>query len=240
MTDMMIADAFQDRAAGDETPRPIWPWEDERRDCHFFTLRYGFHEGCAGETFSLPEQLCRASPRRKAEFVAGRRCAVAAIRDLIGSDLSPGVGEDRAPIWPEGVVGAISHSHGRAIALAGYSHRFCGIGVDIERLLTGDAARDIALQALTPRERQSLGSAVDPFMVSLIFSAKESLFKALYPSVRRFFPFEAAELSACQEAGSISLRLTTNLSDRWQSGAIIPFRFCIFDDFVMTRVLIEQ
>lgn len=237
---MAIIAAFQDSATTDEAPRAIWPWEDERHDCHCFILRYGFHEGPNGETLALPEQLIRASPRRKTEFVAGRRCAAAAIRDLTGQEVSPGIGEDRAPIWPEGIIGAISHSHDRAIALAGCSRRFCGIGVDIERLLTEEVARDIAPQALTPRERRSLGTVVDPFVVGLIFSAKENLFKALYLSVRSFFPFEAAELSASHENGSAVLRLTTDLGDQWRRGAIIPFRFCRFGDFVMTRVLIEH
>ncbi|KJF72848.1 4'-phosphopantetheinyl transferase family protein [Agrobacterium arsenijevicii] len=237
---MAVAPAFHREVVSGDPPEAIWPWPDDRSDCHCVTLHYSADEGCGGRVPPLPPQLLRAVPRRKAEFIAGRRCAAEAIRRLIGRAAFPGMGEDRAPIWPEGVVGAISHSHGRAIALAGSSERFCGIGIDIERLLNEEEARDIAPQALTASERHSLGNDIDPFMTGLIFSAKESLFKALYPSVKRFFFFEAAELSGYDGAGSASLQLTADLGGKWRKGTEIPFRFCRFQGFLLTRIILPH
>ncbi|MDH0615173.1 MULTISPECIES: 4'-phosphopantetheinyl transferase superfamily protein [unclassified Agrobacterium] len=234
---MGIATAFHREAASGDPPEAIWPWPDDRRDCHCFTLRYSADEGCGGTVPPLPPQLLHATPRRKAEFIAGRRCAAEAIRHLTGRTVFPGMGDDRAPAWPEGVIGAISHSHERAIALAGSSERFCGIGIDIERFLTEEEADDIAPQALTANERHNLGNAIDPFMIGLIFSAKESLFKALYPTVKRPFFFEAAELSGFDGSGCATLRLTADLSEKWRGGTEIPFRFCRFEDFLLTRIL---
>ncbi|MFK3779673.1 4'-phosphopantetheinyl transferase [Agrobacterium sp. NPDC089420] len=235
---MAVAPAFHYEPVSDDPPVAIWPWPDDVRDCHCVTLRYSADEGCGGKVPPLPPQLLRATPRRKAEFIAGRRCAAEAIRRLTARTAFPGMGEDRAPIWPAGVVGAISHSRDRAIALAGSNQQFCGIGIDIEKVLNEEEARDIASQALTASERHSLGNAIDPFMTGLIFSAKESLFKALYPSVRRFFFFEAAELSDYSEDGSASLRLTEDLGGRWRRGTEIPLRVCRFEDFLLTRILL--
>lgn len=237
---MAIATAFHRKAASGDPPEAIWPWPGDRCDCHCLTLRYSDGEGCGGEVPPLPPQLLLAAARRRAEFIAGRRCAAEAIRHLTGRPIFPGMGEDRAPIWPEGVVGAISHSRDRAIALAGSNSRFCGIGIDIEKLLTGEEARDIAPQALTANERHKLGKDIDPFMTGLIFSAKESLFKALYPTVKRLFFFEAAELSAYDADGSGSLRLTADLTGNWREGTEIAFRFSHFDGLVLTRVLLPQ
>ena len=240
VTDMAIATAFHRKAVSGDPPEAIWPWPDDSCDCHCLTLRYSADEGCGGEVPPLPPQLLHALARRKAEFIAGRRCAAEAVRRLTGRSTFPGMGEDRAPIWPEGVIGAISHSHERAIALAGSSGRFRGIGIDIERLLNEEEARDIAAQALTANERHSLGNDIDPFMTGLIFSAKESLFKALYPTVKRFFFFEAAELSGFDDNGSASLRLTADIGGEWRRGTEIPFRFCRLDGFLVTRILIGR
>ncbi len=237
---MAVATAFHREAVSGDPPEAIWPWPDDSGDCHCLTLRYSAEEGGGGDVPPLPPQLLNAAQRRKAEFIVGRRCAAEATRRLTGYAVFPGMGEDRAPIWPEGIIGAISHSHGRAIALAGSSQRFRGIGIDIERLLTEEEARDIAPQALTANERHNLGNDIDPFMTGLIFSAKESLFKALYPTVKRLFFFEAAELSGFDANGSASLRLTADLGEDWRRGTEVPFRFCSFEGLLLTRILLPH
>lgn len=238
---MAIVPASHHETAFDDAPEAVWPWPDNSGECHCLTLRYGpDSEAAADMAAPLPPQLMRAVPKRKAEFLAGRRCAAEAIRRLTGQTIFPGMGEDRAPIWPEGVVGAISHSGDRAIALAGVGSRFLGIGIDIEKLLSEEEAHDIATQALTAHELHSLGNVIDPFMTGLIFSAKESLFKALYPTVRRLFFFEAAELSAYDENGSGALRLTADLNGKWRKGTEIPFRFGHFEGLLLTRVLLAH
>ncbi|MDQ1195025.1 4'-phosphopantetheinyl transferase superfamily protein [Agrobacterium sp. SORGH_AS 787] len=236
---MSVATAFHREAAPGASPEAIWPWPDDRHDCHCLTLRYSAEDG-GGEVPSLPLQLSNATQRRKAEFIAGRRCAAEGTRRIIGRTIFPGMGEDRAPIWPEGVIGAISHSQGQAIALVSSSLRFRGVGIDIEKLLTEEEAHDIAPQALTANERYNLGNDVDPFMTGLIFSAKESLFKALYPTVKRSFIFEAAELSSFDASGSASLRLTTDLHPEWRRGAEVPLRFCHIEGLLISRVLLPQ
>ncbi|MCZ7447001.1 4'-phosphopantetheinyl transferase [Agrobacterium rhizogenes] len=238
---MAIVPASHNDTFPDAAPAAVWPWPDNSGECHCLTLRYSTdEEPTADMAASLPPQLLRAVPKRKAEFLAGRRCAAEAIRRLTGQAVSPGMGEDRAPIWPEGVVGAISHSGDRAIALAGAGGRFCGIGIDIEKLLSEEEAGDIATQTLTNQELHSLGNVIDPFMTGLIFSAKESLFKALYPTVKRLFFFEAAELSAYDENGSGALRLTADLDGGWRKGTEVPFRFGHFEGLLLTRVLLPH
>jgi len=91
---------------------------------------------------------------------------------------------------------------------------------------------------LTANERYNLGNIIDPFITGLIFSAKESLFKALYPMVEKLFFFEAAELSRLDANGSGSLCLTAELSEEWRCGTEVPFRFCRFEGQLLTRVLI--
>ena len=237
---MDVVTAFDHDAISGDPPEAIWPWPDDICGCHCLTIRFSADEGCGGGVPPLPPELSSATQRRKAEFIAGRRCAAEAIRRLTGRSIFPGMGEDRAPLWPEGVIGAISHSQGTAIALVGCCRQFRGIGVDIEKLLTEEEARDIAPQLLTANERYNLGNIIDPFITGLIFSAKESLFKALYPMVEKLFFFEAAELSRLDANGSGSLCLTAELSEEWRCGTEVPFRFCRFEGQLLTRVLIPH
>ena len=65
----------------------------------------------------LPEEapaIARAIPKRQAEFAAGRRAARAALTTLGHPAQAIPVGDRRAPIWPQGTVGAITHDQGHA------------------------------------------------------------------------------------------------------------------------------
>ncbi|MDZ5699778.1 4'-phosphopantetheinyl transferase family protein [Chelativorans sp. M5D2P16] len=188
----------------------------------------------------VPPRIARAAPRRLAEFVAGRRCAGEALRLLSGRTSFPGQAEDRAPVWPEGILGSISHSRDRAIAVAGRSERYRALGVDLETVLTETEAREIAPQTLTERELARFGRRVDAFTVGLAFSAKESLFKALYPIVRRFCGFDASELAGWDSEGTALLRLTEDLSPEWCRGQEFAVHFGCLDGFLITRVSIER
>ena len=64
-------------------------------------------------------------------------------------------------------------------------------------------------------------------LVTLTFSAKESLFKALYPIVQKRFYFEHAEVLEWSEAGQVRLRLLTDLSPEWRHGAELNGQFCV-------------
>src|ERR1700731_682487 len=74
--------------------------------------------------------------RRQLEFLCGRICAERALRDLgvLNSNVRRAI--DRAPVWPPGVVGSISHTHEFAAAAIGLSTKFQSLGVDSERVVT--------------------------------------------------------------------------------------------------------
>ena len=49
------------------------------------------------------------SQKRLSDFATGRYCAMKALEQFGIQDAIIPIGEDRAPIWPEGIVGSISH-----------------------------------------------------------------------------------------------------------------------------------
>lgn len=67
----------------------------------------------------------------------------------------------------------------------------------------------------------------------LIFSAKESLYKALYPQVRKIQEFTAARLIQA-DAQTLKFELTCDWSSAWKAGTHIPVNYTIAGDYMMT------
>lgn len=142
----------------------------------------------AEDQAQLPAQLLQqASSRRQAEFLAGRFAAKAALQaaGYTGTE-TPGIGPQRQPLWPEGYCGSITHHRQQALAVAALiSDEIAGIGLDLEGLMADSVAREIADELLAnPAEQHLVASGLLlPYttLMTLIFSAKESLFKALFP-----------------------------------------------------------
>jgi len=176
-----------------------------------------------------PDNLRRAVAKRQAEYLAGRLCAREALRRLSGIVAVPGhSSEHRGPVWPSGHVGAITHSHGWAAAVAGRQQDYLGVGLDVESLLEPAKALRLADQILTPAELERLApldEAQQAFAITLAFSAKESLFKALHPQVQQMFFFQDAEILEHRPTGSFAIRLLLDLSPRWQAGVQVEGHF---------------
>lgn len=221
-----------------EQPQAVSPWQDVPTSRRYVGLRFSPEVHPAETDVEIPASLSRAATKRLAEFVAGRRCAREALHLLTGHAVSPGMAEDRSPLWPSGIVGSISHAGDQAIAVVGDAGRYLGLGIDLEKPLGETEAQEIAPSILTDKERRIFGDTVDAFTVCLAFSAKESLYKALYPLVRRQFFFEAAELVEWRADGQARLRLAETLTADWPAGTEISARFCQFQGYLLTEVAI--
>lgn len=126
-------------------------------------------------------------PRRAAEFSAGRHAARLAMAAAGLAPCAVPKGADRAPVWPRGVAGSISHSDQACIAAVSTGLR--GIGLDIEPLRPFDPG--VAALVTGPEDR--VDAEGEPGL--LLFSAKEAAYKAQYPLSRRLFGPEALEAS---------------------------------------------
>jgi enterobactin synthetase component D len=207
-------------------------------------LRFGERDAEAAEGIEIPAALAGAVPKRRAEFVAGRRAARLALAALAPALASArvGIGPRREPLWPEGVRGAITHASGLAAAAVAWSGRVRGVGLDIEAPLAADAAAAVAEKVLTPGERARLfpdgWSAPEARRrLTVAFSAKESLFKSLHAEVGRYFDFLDAEVTELSEA-RWSLRLVTALGPALPAGFAVDGRQATMGALVATAVVI--
>lgn len=187
-----------------------------------------------------PEELGKWTPKRQAEFLAGRWLASMG-QDAIGQ--RPGVihmGRDRAPQWPGGVTGSISHTN-RHCACIVLPQGSGDPGIDVETVASGSKLKALQAKAMTDREREGLASVQDPALFStLLFSAKETLFKALYPTVRRFFGFHCAELAAAPGTAHVSLALTQSLHPDLPRGLCFDVAYEVKNDVVLTWMVYKR
>ena len=158
------------------------------------------------DLFWLPHhaELANAGRKRKAEHLAGRIAAAHALPD----HAVPGIGPSGEPLWPDGVSGSITHSGTQAMAVV-VRHPTALVGIDCEAILAERDAREIQDGIINAQEAMCLTRSGYPFALALTlaFSAKESLFKALFPQVRTYMGFDCARVTALDEK-TISLELS--------------------------------
>jgi 4'-phosphopantetheinyl transferase EntD len=180
---------------------------------------------------------------RVQEFASGRACARAALAQL-GLPVMPiPSGPDRAPIWPQGFVGSISHASGHCVAVAGrMKQRTCGhvltsLGVDIEQL--GVVTPDLWPQLMHRREMerlQSLSEVERTLTATVVFSAKEAFYKAQFPITRSWIDFDDVVVEVCAQTYVVHINNTDLPIARWAQ--TFEGRFLVEPTHVVTAMAI--
>ncbi|UCG72072.1 MAG: 4'-phosphopantetheinyl transferase superfamily protein [Chromatiales bacterium] len=132
------------------------------------------------------------APARQQAFAQGRACARFALAQIGYGNVAVPVAEQRAPLWPPGVTGSIAHCAGRAIAVAARVEVASGVGVDLEQ--AGSLERGVLELVCTPAERDWLAQTGNAQLARTIFAIKESVYKCLWPRVRRYIDFQEVEI----------------------------------------------
>ena len=153
-------------------------------------------------------QLADAGRKRKADHLAGRIAAAHALPD----HTVPAIGPSGEPLWPDGISGSITHSGTQAMAVV-FRDRHALIGIDSEAILAENEAWEIKDGIIDAHEERVLSRSGYPFALALtlVFSAKESLFKALFPQVQAYMGFDSARVTMLDKE-TLMLALTRPLT----------------------------
>jgi enterobactin synthetase component D len=156
-----------------------------------------------------------AAPGRS-ERLAGRQCAAMALTRAGAPSGEVGTNADGSPIWPAGFIGSITHTSGFASACVSGLGELAGVGIDTEEVLDGAGSRDIRDTVATRDELARIqgSSALDESsLVTLVFSAKESVYKCVAPITKQFLEFHDVELLEVDfRAGAFVARIHKTLS----------------------------
>lgn len=178
--------------------------------------------------------LPRAIDKRLREFAGGRRAARAGMARLGHRPTAILHRSDRAPVWPAGLVGSISHTDAVCLAALTRSGDFAALGLDIEE--DADLPDHIRHEVCTPTELAWL--SVQPGhqrgrLARLIFCAKECAYKLQYPLTGQMLGFDAFEITPDLQTGQFEATLTRDVAP-FAARAHFPGRFAFGANLVMT------
>jgi 4'-phosphopantetheinyl transferase EntD len=187
-----------------------------------------------------PEERARAQrmgEKRRREYALGRACARRALAELGIEGFALLSGEKREPLWPDGVVGSLTHCRGFCAAAVARRGAVLGIGLDAE------PAEPLAARLLdrvcSPDEKTRLEALPNPGGCGwgiVLFSAKESLYKCYFPLTRRFLGFRDAEVRLDPDHASFTARLLREAAPAALGARSFRGRYCVGDSHVVTAV----
>lgn len=188
--------------------------------------------------------VAKAILSRRIAFATGRACARRALARLDVTSFHLRNGPDRAPRWPSGIVGSITHTGpapgGYCAAVVGRAGEVAALGVDAERWER--LAPSLWSRVMTQNELawvESHRADERQIFATVIFSAKESFYKAQYPTSGRFLGFGEVEVTVEPAASTFEVRvLTAGASARGL--ARCRGRFLRQEEFVLTGVSVPR
>lgn len=143
--------------------------------------------------------------------------------------------DDRAPVWPSSFSGSITHS--KDLVMVAISKNVNGIGIDLENL--GRMKKEIGRHILHEKDILQVDGLTEEQVLTIIFSAKEALYKALYPKVKKFFGFDSAYISKIDLSNSqFQIHLAKDLNNDINKSSI-PFligRFYLNDSHCLAII----
>ena len=178
----------------------------------------------------LPAHIRNSVEKRQAEFLAGRLCAQVILAAHGIERHGVAIGSHREPLWPPGFVGSITHNSDFAAAIACPDEALLGVGIDIESVIEPDARAAMMDLVVSAAEADLLRAAAGELsfdcLLTLVFSAKESFYKAAFAQVRAYVDFDAVEVVALDTAARvIVLRCRAALSGQLPAGHLCDAHF---------------
>ncbi|WP_326701328.1 4'-phosphopantetheinyl transferase superfamily protein [Streptomyces sp. NBC_01754] len=202
------------------------------------------HDTGTAEAGLYPEEaelVARSVDRRRHEFAAVRACARRAMATL-GIPPAPVLrGHRGMPLWPGGTVGSMTHCDGYRAAVLARASDVRGLGIDAEPDAT--LPPDVWPVVSLPSERRRLtpdARATSLHWDRLLFSAKESVFKAWFPLTRTELDFLEAEVRFDREDETATEGTFTAELLRTAPGVppVFEGKWLVGNGFVVTAVLL--
>ncbi len=193
--------------------------------------------------YLLPNSLKTAAIGRQNEFIAGRICAIKAGKQIGFEVEDLKIGDSREPLWPNGLVGSITHTKGFAIAAVALKTHIRSIGIDIEKIISEKRIETIYKMVLTEDDKlmmKNVPSDMELLACSAIFSIKESLYKAIYPFCKCYFGFKEANINEINfDQQSVEIEI---ISERQEMKAYLgkyKAQFQIFNNMIISSIILK-
>jgi 4'-phosphopantetheinyl transferase EntD len=182
----------------------------------------------------------RAVASRRHEFAAGRRSARALLARL--GELPAPLLRDRhrAPVWPRGVIGSISHASDRVAVAVTRLGAVRSVGIDLEHADPLEPAlwAKICTATELDRLRGAARERETGLAVRLLFSAKEALYKCVHPFAQRFIGFHEVEIETT-DAGRFAARLPMDVERALPPGSELEGQYRLRGSWILTGLTLR-
>ena len=195
----------------------------------------------AGETTTLlpaeAQYVASAVAERQQEFAAGRACARLLLAQFGIRGFALRAADDRQPLWPEALVGSITHTEHFCAVVVAEKTGLSGVGIDSE--ISGRVKSELWKRILTAAERawlDTLEVSQQAAAATLIFSAKEAFYKSQYPLMRQKLHFQDATIETQwgSQRGSFTVHAPSALAAQGKAG--LQGRYLFHEQFVTTGI----
>jgi 4'-phosphopantetheinyl transferase EntD len=194
----------------------------------------------SGDAVLFPEEeqaVARVVDKRRREFTAVRSCARRALADLGLPSVPILPGEMGAPRWPDGVVGSLTHCVGYRAAAVARAEDMVTVGIDAEP--DGPLPEGVLALVARAEELVALGelhhASPEVYWDRVLFSAKETIYKAWFPLTHRWLGFEDASLALNLDGAFTARILVSNTPYAELSG-----RWAVADGLIATAIAVPR
>lgn len=202
--------------------------------------------GDSADATLFPEEqaiVAKAVEKRRREFTTARTCAREALLTLGFPAVSIPTGERGEPLWPAGALGSITHCESYRAAAVARSGEILTLGIDAEpnAALPDGLLGDIARPEELPSLRRLAAEVPEIHWDRLLFSAKESVYKAWFPLAKRWLGFEDAVLEIAPDTGTFEARLLVS-GPSLADGSLCGFsgRWMVREGILVTAIAISD
>lgn len=162
---------------------------------------------------------------------------------LDGSTATIHIGKHRNPLWPSHMVGSISHCKSHAVAITALKSSVRGVGIDIQDEIDMHTYVQIKDQIIFKNEWNIISQINQGLtqleVFTIIFSAKESFFKAVFEEVGRYFDFSSVSiLRIDQMAKKILIRVNEILSENISAGIEVQAEYRIIPEKIIITLVV--
>lgn len=192
------------------------------------------------DAYLLPAEehmVARAVRKRRREVTNARSCARRALAELGRPPVAILRGDKGQPLWPDGIVGSITHTTDYYAAAVAEGDRIRSIGVDAE--VHGELPEGVLNHIAFGPELTRLAALGSDgiWWDRLLFSAKESVYKAWFPLTKRWLGFEDADVTVSPD-GTFHARILVDgtTTDRGAPLTEMSGRWLVRDGLVLTAI----
>jgi 4'-phosphopantetheinyl transferase EntD len=177
--------------------------------------------------------------KRFNEFIAGRTCCKRCLNRMSISDFPVLKDKFGLPVFPDHIVGSISHTKSIGIAITGKKEEYKALGIDVEEI---GRIKKQHIGIFTTQEELNFLIQLSGFKQeaysTLIFSAKEACHKLMFSISKNILDFKNINISVTG-SNSFTVRMLKKSNGYFTSETMLTGIYSLSKKYIITTIFIK-